>query len=166
MNRDIVLLAGIAGGALLLGLIASGVEKSVVKAEIKKARDELFDVGPNCETISWRGGDGSNPDPARLEQAGTYYFRPFLREQLGAGMDRGMAPAELAQAEAEILGVTLPEFLTAKVLYELFPECSTRDPMPWPPDDVFTSFGMIWLGMSLYIGAQMETVMAQLAAES
>jgi hypothetical protein len=166
MNRDIALLAGIAGGALLLGLIASGVEKSVVKSEIKKARDELFDVGPNCETISWKGGDGSAPDPSRLEDAGTYYFRPFLREQLGAGMDRGMQPGELAQAEAEILAVTLPEFLTAKVLYELFPECVNRDPMPWPPADTFSSFGLIWIGMLLYIGAQMETVMAQLAANS
>lgn len=160
------MLAGVAGAALILGIVASKVEKSVVKAEIKKARDELFDVGPNCETISWRGGDGSAPDPGRLEQAGTYYFRPFLREQLGAGMDTGMAPAEVAQAEAELLGVTLTEFLTAKVLYELFPECSAREPLPWPPDDVLSSFGVIWYGTLLYIGAQMETVMAQLTAES
>ena len=141
MNGGIKVLLGLAAVGVV-GLVVSSIRESAVNSGLRQARDSLFEVSADCKTISFKGG-GDGPDPEKLELAKEYYFDPFVREHLGE-----------AHLEAELLGMTVSEFMTAKVLYDLFPECAAADKQPWPPESVWTSgaFGVIWVAMHAYIG--------------
>jgi hypothetical protein len=142
MKSNIALLFGIATAALIGGMIAKGIEEGMVDDGIKKARDALFEVAPDCTSISFKGG-GDAPDPATLRLAEQYYFAPFVTENLPT-----------AEAEAELMNTSVLDYLTARMLYQLFPECSQAgSTAPWPPESLFTSgsFGVIWVGMKYYM---------------
>jgi hypothetical protein len=150
VNRDVALLGLLAGGAFIAAVVTSKLQKEGVSAEIQKARDELFDVSPGCESIAFKGG-GDAPDPARLALAERYYFHPFVRRNLNPS----------AEAEAELMGMTTVELLTGRMLYELFPEC--RERAPWPPDSLLTAgmFGVIWVAMKIYMSGLVDDVRAE-----
>ena len=139
---DPKLLFGLAFAAIAGGLAIAAAKEGAVESGMKEARDSLFEVAPDCSSISFKGG-GNAPDPAKLEQAKAYYFLPYVKKH--------MVTAEL---EAGIHGVTEAEFLAAGVLYQLFPECNVDGVRPWPPENILTSgtFGVIWVFMKLYIG--------------
>ena len=134
MKSNLPKILGIGFGFAIAAVVMSRVEKSAVAAAMKEARLSLFDVAPDCSSITFKGG-GSVPDPAKLELARSHFFSPFVAENL-----------EEARLEAEIHGVTIPAYITAKLLYEMFPECKVMSALPWPPDDLWSSgtFGVIW----------------------
>lgn len=139
MNSDFKLLFGIALAATVGGVIMANLEKGAVESGMREARDALFDVAPDCSTITFKGG-GDAPDPAALNLAKQYYFVPFVKAYLPG-----------AAAEADILDVTVVEFLTAKMLYQLFPECNVDGVRPWPSTSVWdTGFG-IWFVMLAFM---------------
>ncbi len=121
------LLVGVAGVAFVAAIISRAVEDAV-----GKARDELFEVGPNCEWIRFRGqlgGDISAEEAnARLELARKYYLEPKI-------------------AEARAAGLQQPEQITAFVLSDLFPMCQ------WPPTELFSSHQVVWLAMRGWISS-------------
>ena len=163
MNKDVALVLGIATAAVVGVAVISKIEEKIVKTELAKARDSLFDVSAGCETITWKGGVAV-PDSRSLELAGTYYVRPWLKEELGAGASDGYAPGSLVEATADLSGISALDMLTAQLLYDLFPECKEKDPGPWPPDSLFSTFGVIWVAMKLYMDDQIRLVMTELGA--
>jgi hypothetical protein len=151
MNKELAVLALIGGAAAIAALVVSNLEKEGVNLEIEKARNELFEIAPGCESITFKGmGDGGAPDPERLELAERYYFLPFVRANL----------TEAAKAEAELMELSIAELLTGRMLYQLFPEC--KEKAPWPPASLFTAgmFGVIWVAMKIYMAGLIETVSA------
>lgn len=116
--RTVLILAGVATG---LGL-AVGALSGAVQAQVRRARDELFEVSPGCQTIRFRGlsEDASDADRfAVLAKARAYYFTPMIE-----------------QARREGLSV---EQTKIRILEDLFPECS------WPPPEFFSSQQVIYL---------------------
>jgi len=154
MNKELAVLALLAGGAAVAAVVVSKLEKEGVNLEIEKARNELFEISPGCESITFKGvGDGGTPDPERLELAKRYYFLPFVRANL----------TEATIAEAELLELPVTDVLTGRMLYQLFPEC--RDKSPWPPGSLFTAgmFGVIWVAMKIYMSRLIDQVAAEQA---
>ena len=150
MNNELLKLLGV-GVAVGLGVaIFKGAKEQAVTQGMQQARDALFIVAPGCAEITFKSGTGV-PDPEQLELAEEYYFAPFIRHSLD-----NLA----AEAEADASGVTLNTFLTATLLYDLFPEC--RQSLPWPPDSLLTSgnFGLIWVAMKFYIAEVTARVQA------
>lgn len=117
MNKGIQTALLIAGGVLGLGFAISGT----VRARVRRARDELFEIGPDCEWIRFRGF-GDSPDEGEIDDhiatAREYYFAPLI-----------------AQLKAQ--GKTTMQVRVA-VLEDLFPECV------WPPEDMLSTHGVIW----------------------
>jgi hypothetical protein len=156
VNKEYAVLALIAGAAAVAAIVISKLEEGV-DLEIEKARNELFEIAPGCESITFKGaGDGGAPDPARLELAERYYFLPFVRANLN----------DTTIAEAELMEMPITDVLTARMLYQLFPECHEKS--PWPPDSLFTAgmFGVIWVAMKIYMAGLIEQVAAAKAQGS
>jgi len=124
------LLAGAAGFALVAAILSRAIENAV-----DKARDQLFEVGPDCEWIRFKGqlGEDISPDEAnaRLELAREYYLEPKIQEARAAGL-------------------TQPDQITAYVLSDLFPTCQ------WPPASIFSSHEVVWLAMRGWINSVIE----------
>jgi hypothetical protein len=140
-------IAGLLGLAFLGSKIFGSIREEAVAEGMTKARDELFDVSPGCTAITFKGGTAV-PDPDALQLADSYYFVPFVKKTL----------AMSAQEEAEIHDMSLLDFVTAKVLYNLFPECVAST--PWPPKSILGAgtFGGIWIGMKAYIGGVLTRI--------
>lgn len=150
MSNELLKLLGV-GVAVGLGVaIFKGAKEGAVTQGMQQARDALFTVSPGCAEISFKGGTGA-PDPEQLELAEKYYFAPFVRHALDN---------QAAEAEADATGVSLTTFLSATVLYDLFPEC--RQSLPWPPDSLLTAgnFGLIWVAMNFYMAEVIARVQA------
>lgn len=149
MSADLAKIAGVVGLVAIAGLVLKGAEQTAVASGMQDARDALFDVSPGCTAITFKGGEAA-PDPEQLKLAEQYYFAPFVRRSLELG----------AVPEADATGVTLLDFLTATVLYDLFPECVQS--LPWPPESLLGSgtFGLIWVGMKAYMSGVIERVQA------
>lgn len=116
--RTVLVFAGFATGlSLLLGAISGAV-----KAEVERARNSLFEIGPNCEWIRFKGfGDDATEGlelDAHIAQARTYYFGPMI-----------------SQLKVEGLG---PAQIRVRILEDLFPSCQ------WPPEDMLSTKGLIW----------------------
>ncbi len=134
MRSNITKLLGFAAAFAAAAYVVGRAEKSAVAAAMKDARFSLFDVADDCSAITFKGG-GSLPDPAQLELARQHFFSPFVAEHL-----------DDARLEAGIHGVTVAQFITAQLLYAMFPECNQAGARPWPPTDLWSSgtFGIIW----------------------
>ncbi len=116
--RTVLVIAGVATG---LGL-AVGALSGVVQAQVRRARDELFEVSPGCQTIRFRGlPDGASEVDkfTVLAKARAYYFTPMID-----------------QARKEGLSVQQTKL---RILEDLFPECT------WPPPELFSSQQAIYL---------------------
>jgi hypothetical protein len=129
-SRTLLALAAVAIGT---AVIVSAAVKGAVKGELKAARDQLFEIGPNCETITFKQGVDGDPDPERLEIAERLYFLPFVHQRLSEG----------AESEAADLNVTLVDLLSVNVLAELF-----------------SSFGIIWIAVKAYMADLIARVQA------
>lgn len=94
------------GAFLLLRKGAQGV----VKNEVMKYRDQLYDVGPNCE-ITPKHQEGTDEESGRaMEQLWSEYVQPLVHDQWEAGR-------------------FLLDDLTTAVMQDLFPEKQCQ----WPP---------------------------------
>jgi len=125
-------LAGVAGIAMFATAEGTDDEQDPVRA----ARDALFTVGPNCDSISWKldAITGAQQDPViLLNTARAYYLEPKIREALDKG-------------------INTPKGITTFILDDLFPECVGR----FPPKDVFSSHNLVYLTMAAWVTTVLE----------
>lgn len=130
--------------ALLIGLGLAGLAgvgalafSAAVDARVRKVRDELFVLGPDCEWIRFRSDDdderSTNPEDfqAQLDQFADYWLRPTIKDAWKAGKWR-------------------VDDVAAYVLGELFPECD------WPPPMSSVSLYVVWLTFRMWIANEVE----------
>ena len=115
-------------------LSTRGDREDAFKQHLKQTRAELFVVADDCSSITFTGTENL-PNEEFLLEARKSFYKPYVE-------------ASLAQArlEASIHGMTIPAYIAAKLLYEMFPECDQTGVRPWPVSDVWNSgtFGVIW----------------------
>jgi len=125
-------LAGVAGIAMFA--TAEGTDDG--QDPVKAARDALFTVGPNCDSISWKldAITGAQQDPViLLNTARAYYLEPKIREALDKG-------------------INTPKGIVTFILDDLFPECVGR----FPPKYVFSSHNLVYLTMAAWVTTVLE----------
>lgn len=127
MSRAFLIALGLLTGAsLLVG--------GVVDARVQKIRDDLFEIGPDCDYIHFRSGTrSSNPADlqAQLDQFADWWLRPTIRDARKAG----------AWSINDV---------TVFVLDKLFPECS------WPPSITQVSRYLVWRVFRMWVSNEIE----------
>lgn len=129
-----ILIAAAAVGGLVLV-----ARESIIKAEVKRARDELFEIGPGCSYIKFKGAGTATTDSVNeaMATARRYYFTPKIAEarkgfpyEAYLGVDGKPDP----QISAKLIMVY--------VLEDLFPEC---DWSTTPADKLSSQFAVYLL---------------------
>lgn len=120
-------LLGIGAGAIAIGAMYKGV----VRMKVQEVRDEIFEIGPDCE-ISLREGVSFEGEGNGLEKAKTHYFEPLIEGFQAEGMDK----TEIKDA----------------VMEDLFPECE------WPPPNMLSSQYVLYIGMAIWLEGVIEEI--------
>lgn len=130
-------------GLTALGLGAAGMAYAWTRPlepdEVGRIREELFEVGPNCETILLRGPyqDASEQEvKAFLSQADQRYFDPEIRK---------LASENIRDSQQ----------VTIQILDQLFPECRGE----WPPEPLgHVSKSLLWIALWSHIDERMTAL--------
>ncbi len=141
-----LLILGVLGaGALALG---AGF-KSSVKAQVKRARDELIEIGPDCSFIRLKTlseGSSAKQIDRKLRQARKYYFGPIIEE------GKRLFPPSTFPNQT-VWGKTMIGF----VLAHLIPECRWT-PIPKPGDPRFLVYLVLgnWIRIESFVGLECD----------
>lgn len=134
MDRGLLFPIALVAGIAAIGAAATGAAEDTGLIDAEKARNEIFEVGPDCEWIRFRGlPEGVTGEQAvrNMELARDYYLEPRILEGLEAGIDD-------------------PRDLAIMILEELFPQCT------WPPGDLFSSHQLVYLAVAAWVTTTLE----------
>lgn len=125
---------GLLAAVAAVGAAATSAAEDVGLVDAERARNEIFEVGPDCAWIKFRGlpeGVGGEQAVKALELARDYYLVPRIEEGLTAGIDD-------------------PRDLALMILDEMFPTCT------WPPADLFSSHQLVYLAVAAWVTTTLE----------
>jgi len=134
MDRALLFPLALVAGVAAIGAAVTGAAEDTGMIDAEKARSEIFEVGPDCEWIKFRGlPEGVTGEQAvrNMELARDYYLEPRIVEGLEAGIDD-------------------PRDLAIMILEELFPQCT------WPPGDLFSSHQLVYLAVAAWVTTTLE----------
>ena len=124
-------------GVITVGAAALG---AAVEAEIDRAREELFEVGPNCSYIHFKGGGaGISEEEAKrsLAVADSWLFDPMIRQAAKEGLRDSQQVA-------------------IRILDAIFPECAGQ----WPPASMLdVSKQLVWFATWSHVEARMKEIL-------